>query len=112
MGLTPRSRFILVFLLACSLLGLWIGPLALVQEGLTGLSTFLCFYSVAHFFLVQTGIASLFEPSERVWFDQSRLIQVRWYKSIPVVLLFPSSKVFLRLLEELRRISNTNREQF
>jgi hypothetical protein len=101
-----RSRLFLLFVASCSILGLAVGPLAIASEGISWLSVGLSLYGLAHFFLFQTAIAAMYDPPERVRYDNHRLIQIRWYLSIPVPLVFPKSRLFHRLHNELARASS------
>lgn len=93
-----ESRLVLVFMASCSALGLLLGPAAIVSEGVTALSGFLCVYGIAHFFLMQTSIAGTYDPPQRVLWGQNRWVRVHWYLSIPLVQLLPESRLYRRLL--------------
>lgn len=105
-----ESKLVLVFLASCSALGLLFGPVAIVSEGVTALSCFLCVYGIAHFFFMQTGIAGMYDPPQRVLWGTNRWVRIHWYLSIPVVQLFPESRLYRRLFSEAARNQTLLRE--
>lgn len=105
-----ESRLVLVFVASLSALGLLLGPAAIVSEGVTALSCFLCVYGIAHFFLLQTSIAGMYDPPQRVLWGQNRWIRVHWYLSIPMVQLFPESRLYRFLFSEAARNQTLLRE--
>lgn len=105
-----ESRLFLVFVASISALGLHFGPAAIVSEGVTDLSCFLCVYGVAHFFLMQTSIAGMYDPPQRVSWEASKCVRVHWYLSVPVVQLFPESRLYRRLFNAAVRNRTLSRE--
>lgn len=105
-----ESRLVLLFVASLSALGLFLGPAAIVSEGATALSCFLCVYGIAHFFLMQTAIAGMYDPPQRVLWGQNLWVRVQWYLSIPVVQLFPESRFYRFLLSEAARNRTLIRE--
>lgn len=105
-----NSRLVLVFVASWSALPLLFGPAAIVSEGVTVLSGFLCVYGIAHFFFMQTGIAGMYDPPQRVLWGQNRWIRVHWYLSIPMVQLFPESRLYRFLFSEAARNQTLLRE--
>ncbi|ARU44193.1 hypothetical protein CCB81_08525 [Armatimonadetes bacterium Uphvl-Ar2] len=105
-----ESRLFLVFLASLSALGLFLGPAAIENEGVTALSCLLCVYGIAHFFLMQTSIAGMYDPPQRVLWGPNRWVRIHWYLSIPVVQLFPESQLYRRLFNEVARNQTLLRE--
>lgn len=98
-----ESRLFLVLVASFSFLGLLLGPAAIVSEGVTALSCFLCVYGIAHFFVMQTSIAGMYDPPQRVSWGTNKWVRVHWYLSMPVIQLFPESRLYRRLFNEVAR---------